>query len=148
MNIPHVQLLSPDLRIGVTVIPVNPAVRRLLMLVTDNTFDLPGKRRIRAALAMVVAGFRQMPQMINHTGTDKGLARIIEGNSPRIAGSLAKDLKLASLRVDPKHRTGKLPARLSFAEVRICRPIVDVRGIKHTVQPVQPAIRTPRQRIR
>ena len=44
------------------------AIRRFLMAVIDDRFDDPGERRIRPALAVIIAGFGQVPEMVDHAG--------------------------------------------------------------------------------
>ena len=90
MDVAHVKFLAILLRIRIAVVPVNATIRRLLMLVADDAFDLPRERRIRASLAMVVACFCQMPQMIDHTRADEGFSVIVKRNAPRVAGAFAK----------------------------------------------------------
>ena len=94
---------------------------------------------------MVVTGFRQMPQMINHARADEGFSFIIERDAPRIARPFAEDLELASLRVNAKHRTGEVPRLLTLFEVRILRTVNNMRGIEDTVQAIKPAVGAPGQ---
>ena len=145
MDVAHVKLLAILLRIRIAVVPVNATIRRLLMLVADDAFDLPRERRIRASLAMVVACFCQMPQMIDHTRADEGFSFIVKRNAPRVAGAFAKHLKLASLRVNSKHRTSEVPGLLAFLKIRILRTVNYVSGIENSVQSIQPAVGSPCQ---
>ena len=67
------------------------------MLVLDDRVELPGERRIRAALAMVVAGLGQVPEVVDHAGADEGAALAVEGDAPGVARPLAEELELARL---------------------------------------------------
>ena len=60
-----------------------------------------------------------MPQMIDHARADEGFSFIVKRDAPRIARAFAKDLELARLRVNTKHRASEVPWLLTFFEVRI-----------------------------
>ena len=136
VDVAHVEFFAILLGIRIAVVPMNATVRGLLMFMADDAFDLPSERRIRATLAMVVAGFRQMPQVINHTRADEGFSFIVERDAPGIARAFAKHLELASLRVNAKHRTGEVPGLLTLFEVRILRTINNMRRIEDSVEPI------------
>ena len=108
VDVAHVQLFAILGRIGVAVKKRDAAVSRHLMRVVDDRFELPRVRRIRTALAMVVAGFGQMPQMIDHTGADEGAALVVEGDAPGIARPFGKQLELARPRMNAKQRAGEI----------------------------------------
>ena len=108
VNVAHVKAFAILRRIGVAVEIGEAAIGRLLMFVLDDGAELPGERRIRPALALVIARFGQVPQMIDHTGTDKGAAFLVPGDAPRIAGALREQLKFARVRVDAKQAQVKL----------------------------------------
>ena len=145
MDISHVELFAILLGIRIAVVPVNAAIRGLLMFVADDTFNLPRERRIGASLAMVIPRLRQMPQMVDHTCADERFSFIIKCYAPGIAGAFAEDLKLASLRVNAKHRTSEVPWLLSVFEVRILRTVNNMGRIEDAVEPIQPAIWSPGQ---
>ena len=93
VDVAHVELVAVLRRIGVAVEVVEAAVGRLLMLVLDDRVDLPGERRIRAALAMVIAGLGQVPEMVDDAGADEGAALGVPGDAPGVARPLAEQLK-------------------------------------------------------
>jgi hypothetical protein len=110
VNIPHIESAAEGFRVGITVVPVDSAVGGFLMSVLDDTFDFPCEGRIGAPLTVVVAGFREVPQVIDDAGTDEGFTGIIEGDTPGVAGAFAEYLEFASGRMDAEHRAGEFPA--------------------------------------
>ena len=64
------------------------------MLVLDDRVDLPGERRVRAALAVVVAGLGEVPEVIDHAGADEGAPFVIQGDAPGIAGPFGEEFEL------------------------------------------------------
>jgi hypothetical protein len=90
VNVPHVQLAAILGRIGVAVEIMNTAIGGLLMMMADDRFDFPSKRRIRTRLAMVVAALDQVPQVVDHARTDKRAAGAVPGDAPRITRSLGE----------------------------------------------------------
>src|SRR5262249_24559091 len=133
-----VQLLTVFRRVGVAVEEVQAAVRRFLMAVIDDGAELPGEGRIRAALTMIVAGFRQGPQVIDDAGTDEGAALVVPGEAPGIPRALPKQLKFPRFRMDAEEDAG---------EDEVLAALLDVAVIEDAVESVQPAVRTPRQRV-
>ena len=119
VNVSHVQLAAVLFGIRITVEIVDTAIGRFLVLMLDDAFDLPGERWIGAPLSMVVARFGQVPQVIDDAGTDEGFAVCIEGDSPGIAGSFAKDLEFPSPRMDTEQGTGDGPAGMILLVVGI-----------------------------
>src|SRR5882724_8653886 len=106
------------------------------MLVLDDGADLPGERRIRAALAMVVAGLGEVPEVIDDAGGDEGVAVVIEGEAPGIAGALAEDFELLGPGMD---------AEQGAREVKRLAVLLDDAAIEDAVQAIKPAIGAPRQ---
>ena len=147
VDIPHVELAPVLLRIRITVVPMNAAVRRFLMFMPDDTFDLPSERWVWASLTMIIAGFRQMPQVINHTRADECITFVIKRNPPWITRAFAEHLKLVRLRMNAKHRTREIPRQLTILEIRILRSVGHMRWIENSVQTIKPAVRSPCQRI-
>ncbi len=86
MDVPHVQPIPIRFGVGVAVEIVNPAIGGLLVLVTDNRLDLPGVWRIGAPLSVIVSGFGDVPEMIDHAGTEKRASLRVPGDSPGITG--------------------------------------------------------------
>ena len=68
------------------------------MLVLDDRVDLPGERRIRPALAMVVAGLGQVPEVVDHAGAREGAALGVPGDAPGVARPLAEELEDSRVR--------------------------------------------------
>ena len=111
-----------------------------LMLVFDDRLDLPGERRIRPSLAVVVAGFGQVPEMVDHAGADESCSLAIPGHPPGVARPFANRFEVARPRMNAKHGAG---------EVVVLRPRCSTSlRIEDPVQSVEPAIGAPRQRIR
>ena len=78
------------------------------MLVLDDRADLPGERRIGPALAVVVAGLGQVPEVVDHAGADEGAAFVVPGDAPGIARPFAEELELARPRMDAEQRAGEV----------------------------------------
>src|SRR5262245_61435222 len=109
------------------------------MAVLDNRAELPGERRIGAALAMVIAGLDQMPQVVDHASADEKAALGIDRYAPGIARAFAEELELARLRMDAEQRTREA----------IGVAVVALHGgrIEHAVEAVEPAVRAPGERV-
>ena len=86
--------------------------------------------------------------MIDHAGTEKCFTVFIERDAPWIAGAFRKDLKLACPRVDAEQDARHWPARMVCLEVWITFGITHVAVVEDSVQAVQPAVRSPGQRVR
>ena len=93
MDVAHVEPAAVLGRIGRAVEVVDAAVGRLLVLVVDDRLDRPGERRIRAALADVVAGLDQVPEVVDHAGAREERALGVDGDAPGVARPLAEDLE-------------------------------------------------------
>jgi len=142
VNIAHADALAVCGGKSVGVEVDDPAIRGLLMTVIRDRADLHGERRIGPGLAVVVAALDEMEQVVVGpvTGFNDGAAFRIPGDTVRIAGALREDLKLPRARVKPPHRAVKV---VSLA-ILIHNPTL----IEHPIEPIQPAIRPPGQRIR
>ena len=104
------------------------------MLVVHDGVDLPSMRWVGAALAMVITGLGQVPQVIDHAGADEGVAQWIESDAPGIASPLAEQTELLGARIDAKHGARKLVGALrSFY----------ARWIKDAVEAIQESIGAP-----
>src|SRR5688500_10144521 len=89
-----------------------------------------------------MTSLNEMEEMIvcPMTCFDDRASFIVPGQSVRIARSLGDDLKLVRARMHPP----QCAVELVFSPV--VRPHAAL--VEHAVQPIEPAIRTPRQRIR
>src|SRR5262249_15992455 len=130
VDVAHVEPIAVFRRIGVTVEIVDATVSGFLVLVLDDRVHLPGIGRIPPALAVVVAGLDQMPEMVDHAGADEGAAFGVKRNAPGIARSLAKDLEVAGARMNTEHRTGEV---MRFAA------ILDLATVENAVEAIEPA---------
>lgn len=110
VNVAHVEFAAEGFRVGITVIPVDPAIGCFLMTVLDDAFNFPGEGRIGAPLTVVVAGFGEVPEVIDDAGADEGFAGIIESDTPGVAGTFAEHLKFACGRMDTEHGACEFPA--------------------------------------
>ena len=147
MDVSHVKLASILFGIGIAVEEMDATVRRLLMFVFDDRFNLPGEGRVGAALPVVVTRFNQMPQVIDHAGRDERLAFVVKCDPPRVARSFAEDLEFPRSGMNPVHGTREWPAGMFFVVVRVRLRIFHVRMIEDAVQSIQPSIRSPSQAV-
>src|SRR5262249_34766134 len=125
--------------VGVAVEPAQAAVRGFLVAVLDDAADLPRERRIRAPLAMVVAGLGEVPEVIDDAGGDEGIAVVVEREAPPVRGAFAEDLELLRARVD---------AETGAREIECLAVLLDDAAIEDAVEPIEPAVRAPGQRVR
>ena len=109
------------------------------MDVVDDRLHRPGKWRIRAPLADVVAGLDQVPEMVDHTGAREERALGVDGDAPRVARSLAPDFEDARPGVNPEDGAREMVSLAVFGH--------DAAGIEHAVPAVQPAVGAPGERI-
>ena len=109
------------------------------MLVIDDRLDRPGERRIRPALADVVTGLDQVPEMIDHAGARKERALRVDRDAPGVARPLAPDFEDAGRGVNPEDRTREC--------VRLAILRDDLRRVEHAVPAVEPAVGAPGQGI-
>src|SRR5262249_51339553 len=103
-------------------------------LVLDDGLNLPRVGRVRAALAVVVAGLGQVPEVVDDTGADEGAALGVEGDAPGVAGAFAEDLEVLRPRVDAEHRAGELV---------FLAAVLDAAVVEDAVETVQPAVGPP-----
>ena len=118
---------------------MDTAVSGQLMFVFHNGFNLPSEWRIRPALSMVVAAFGDVPQVVNHTGTEEGTSFVVPGHAPGVAGSFGEQLKISGFGVDTEQCT---------SEAVLFSPILHMAEVEHAVDAIQPTIWPPGQRIR
>src|SRR5262249_29540458 len=100
----------------------------------DDGLDFPGEGWIRAALAVVVTGLHEVPEMVDHAGADERAALGVEGDAPGIAGSFTKNVEFLGFRVDAVHRAG---------EAKILAVLLDVAVVEDAVEAVQVTVRAP-----
>ncbi len=108
------------------------------MLMVDDRVEHPGERRIRSALAVVIAGLGEVPEVVDHAGAGEGRAVGVPGDPPGVARPFAKDLEIAGLGIDPKHGAGEFVTLAA---------IVDLGRVEDAVPAVQLAVRAPGQRV-
>ena len=104
------------------------------MEVVDDGFDLPGEGGIRAALAVVVAGLDQMPEVVDHAGGGEERARQGRWRCPRGSGPFAEEFEVPVARIDAEDGAG---------EVEGLAVVLDVRLIEDAVPAVEPAVGAP-----
>ena len=139
VDVAHVELAPVLLRVRGAVEVGDPAVGGLLVLVVDDRLQLPGERGVRAALPVVIAGLGQVPEVVDHAGAGEGVADLVEGDPPGVAGPFAEDLEVAGLRVDPEDGAGE------FVDLAA---MLDPGRVEDAVPAVEPAVRPPGQRVR
>ena len=116
MNVTHKELASIFAGEVGTVEKRDPAIRPFLVKVIDNRLHLPGKRWIGAALAVVIAGFREVPEVIDHAGASEKLAFSVDGNAPGVGSSFTEQLEVACFRMDSKNRSRKVVSLTTVAD--------------------------------
>ena len=90
MNVSHVEFVSVLFRVRRGVEILDTTVSCHLMLVLDDGVGEPSVWRRRATLSNVVRRLRQMPKMVDNTGTNECAPLMIESDAPRVAGSLTE----------------------------------------------------------
>ncbi len=107
-------------------------------------------RGVRAALADVVPGLRDVPEVVDHAGGEEQLPFVVDRDPPRVAGPLGEDVELFRMRIDPPHGTGHRPAGMVrvLGQIWVVLAVLHMREVEHAVQAIQPPIRPPRQRVR
>ena len=143
MDVAHVELFTEAFGIGIAVEPMDAAIGGLLVAVVDDAFNFPREGRIGAALPVVVAGLREVPEVIDDAGADEGIAGMIECNAPGIAGAFTEDLKFAGAGMDAEQSAGEVPWFLVFAVVWVFGAVRDMGRIEDSVETIQPAIGAP-----
>src|SRR5262249_24893879 len=78
VDVAHIEFFPILRRVRVRVEPAQAAVRGFLMAMLDDGADLPRVRWIRAALAMVVAGLGEVPEVIDDASGDERVAVLVE----------------------------------------------------------------------
>src|SRR5262249_35158263 len=140
VDVPQVESSLVLLRVGVTVEVAQAAVGSLLVAVVRDRADLEREGRVRAGLALVVAGLDEVEDVVVGpvAGAAQGGGLGGPGGAAVVAGPLAAHLELARARVDAPQGTGeveRLAARLHAAVV------------EDAVEAVESAVRTPGERV-
>ena len=94
VDVAHHQFVAIFRRQCVAVEVLQAAIGRLLMMEIDDRRQFPSERRIGPALAMVIAGFGQMPQMIDDTGADERASFADPKPGPTDCSSLRRTLRI------------------------------------------------------
>ena len=139
VDVAHVELVAILGGIGVAVEEVDAAVGGLLVLVIDDRFKPPGIRRIGAPLPVVITRLGEVPEVIDHAGRDESRAVVVPGDAPGVARALRKEFEVARPGMDPEERGG---------EVEGLAAMLHDRAVEDAVEPVEPAVRPPGERIR
>ena len=139
VDVAHVEPAAILGRIGRAVEVVDAAIRRLLVGVVHDRLDRPGERRIRAALADVIARLDQVPEVVDHAGAREERALGVDRDPPGVARPLAPDLEDPGLGMDAEDRAGEL--------VRLAVLRRHLAGVEHAVPAVEPAVGAPGQRV-
>ena len=129
-------------RIRIRVEKRDAAIRRLLMAVVRDRANRNRERRKRARLPLVMAGLDEMEEMIVRpmTRLDNRAALGVPRDAVGIARAFGDDLEFARARMHPPERA------VEFVFLAVVR--ANAALIEHAVQSVEPAVRSPRQRIR
>ena len=115
-----------------------------VMAMQCNGFDVVVRVRVEmvAGLPLIAGPLHHVVQVRNDARRREGVAVIIEINAPGVAGSVGEDVELASHRmVSPDAGIDRLPLVVRSAG------LADVGVREHAVAAIQPAVRTPRQRV-
>jgi hypothetical protein len=147
VDVAHVEDVAVLLGVGVGIEVRDPAVGGLLVLVLDDGADRPGVRGVRAALADVVAGLDEVPQVVDDAGGYEEAAFGIDGDAPGVAGALREDLKLARAGVDPPESARELPSGMVGLVVGVGLGVADMTVVENSVKPVEPAVGSPGERV-
>src|SRR6266404_6308678 len=112
------------------------------MAVVRNRADRNRERWERARLPLVMAGLDEMEEVIVRpmTRLDNRAALGVPRDAERIAGAFGDNLEFARAGMHPPQRA----VELVFLAVVRANPAL----IEHPVQTVEPAVRSPGQRVR
>src|SRR5688572_20764619 len=112
------------------------------MAVVCDRADRNGERRKRARLPLVMAGLDEMEEMIVRpmTRLDNRAAFGVPRHAVGIAGPLGNDLEFTRTRMHSPKRA------VEFVFLAVVR--ANEALIEHTVQTVEPSVRSPGQRVR
>src|SRR4029453_11571175 len=142
MNVANDNALAVLRRIRVRVEKCQAAISGLLMTVVRDRADRNGERRKRARLPLVMTGLDEMEQMIVRPMTrfDNRAAVGVPRQAVGIARTLADDLEFARARMHSPKRA------VEFVFPAVVR--ANEALIEHAVQSIEPAVRSPGQRVR
>src|SRR5690349_4733199 len=105
MNVSDYNLFTICGWIGIGVQKRNAAIRSFLVAMRRDRAELPGERRIRSGLSLVIARLDEVKEVIVRPMAcfDDCAPFRVPGNAIRIARAFGKNLKLARARMHPPH---------------------------------------------
>src|SRR5437867_10219627 len=141
MNVAHDDAFAELRRIGVGVEKGDAAVSRLLMAVVRDRANRNRERREGARLPLVMTGLDEMEEMIVRpmTRLDYRAALGVPRKTVGIARAFGNDLEFMGAGVHAPERA------IEFVLAAIVR--LNAALIEYAVQPVEPSVGSPRQRI-
>ena len=110
------------------------------MLVLDDRADLPGERRIRPALAVVVAGLGQVPEVVDDAGADERVAFGRRRRRPRGCWSPRR-------RAGTRCVLGWMRNRAQVNSNVLAARCLTCAVVEDAVEAVEPAVGAPGQRV-
>ena len=93
MQVAHDEPAAVILGERVGVVDAQPAVRRLLVVLRGDRGQGVRHRRIRAALALVIAALGHVEEVVDHAAGDEPVALAVVVQAPRVAGPLGEQLE-------------------------------------------------------